>query len=990
MPIALRDNDADHEIRSIITELNDYTRTSATAHGLLKPNDDWFFNLQPADTASGFMQTATEMAQHTNDPDSCLRVAEYMGANRIVLNALGYFYRASVTPSPQERFETFIREGLRNPDTRDSFLDTLEAARDKMIISIVQTMHPTIYHTKFARERETALTATLEQISETISSGGDTLPLIAQAKSHIDALTTGMVAGEQITPDKPVTVAEENTLDRENHEKMRTTFENVIQDFNTAVQTVAATSERRLTEDQAERLRNVKIDPKQLEYRTWAYAADADGRDKATSIELYRGIYRQVKEGDTEYKSRKRDPRENAKDHMNAVSCLLQVAGQDNPAMEGYLGEFGLSDTRILQELDKQKQQELLRELVATDNHFSSDFHDDMETIKAGTIAFNRMFAEKYPQFLEENGLSPYTDLEALKTMKIKNPSPSEPRFMLQKLCNFIADQEVTVTEGEEPARFRISPHSLTYERDRYHRHSQFFSNKLIKDGSNIRDLTDSERRKLLDVIKRLQVLDHAIDQFGNKVADRYQIANFAGAEDFYSTLLLFKQTGIIAVENGQVTSPKLSIQPLLETAEDQAMAPAMFEKLLEDPLVVSYYRALGNKADIMFGYSDGAKSAGNFASEWSIRQNARKLYDIFAAHGIELQVFHGRGRGDSRGGQFDLGQDQRMMDPALARGMRYDETQQSDLPLAGATSQRFEQDMCASTLTGITTAGWEARRSGDNPPYRQDDRIIDELAATSEQTYKTLIYNSEETRKLLGVIHDNPYKSSRAAARNTQPDSLDKIRAITVEYGFNMVDAPLHYIGTKAALEKYINDHPDGIETLKELYHTHPFFQGMMDKTAQGLIDYNPQVFHAYAEAIGITQWADKCIAELDGMRDLVQQVREQTQVQKLAQGPRANPRQNSSDTITSQAALLEQTPLREEEKKFDKMVHALPIAYTIKNGHIQPITEEHNPFRSNDPKTAKTMLLATFGAACRLPAKMLQTPAQTRARVDGMSVVG
>jgi hypothetical protein len=122
--------------------------------------------------------------------------------------------------------------------------------------------------------------------------------LVARAKRVINELVRGLADGRLLTPDEQVTVSGENSIDRRNHKKMRENFEAVIKAYNRALEKSA--DDPNLTADQKARLLASKIDPKHhdpLEYRTWAYAADSDGRDKATSLELYRGIYQRVKDG---------------------------------------------------------------------------------------------------------------------------------------------------------------------------------------------------------------------------------------------------------------------------------------------------------------------------------------------------------------------------------------------------------------------------------------------------------------------------------------------------------------------------------------------------------------------------------------------------------------------------------------------------------------------------------------------------------------------
>ena len=877
-------------------------------------------------------------------------------------------------------------------------------------------------------------------------------------------------------------------LTAKNHVMMKESFREVIDAYNQARKDVADSG--RLNEERSARLRQYELKEDKIEYRTWAFGADADGRNKATSLVLYEGINaheerdKNEDKGGKKFLGRKRDVRENAKDHEDCISCLIQRAYRDSLEFRKFTNEFVAKsgaesiaangngfinpDESILQELRAEDKAEFLKNLIMGSPAIK-DVHLVPPELEADTIAFNQMFVKEYPKFLAaENerrkargreALSEHTELESLKD--IPNSDPHDPENLLHRLAHNISAIPVTVPGRDAPVKFNISTEDLTYNSLPFSPISKMFEGlkkpEITTNGEidketgepkkyfQLRTLENNERRKLLDVVKRLQVMDDAVGKYGNDVADRYQIANFSGASDLYAALLLFKETGIIKVENGKVMtekqlvddgkggkeikiiSPKLSIQPLLETEQDQAHAPKMFDKLLDDDLIKSYYQALGKRADIMLGYSDGAKSAGNFASEWSIRNCARDLKVVFEKHGIKLRVLHGRGRGDSRGGQFEEGQNQRMMDPSLQKDMIYDVTMQSDLPWHMAVSPSFGKDTLAGVITGTITAKREAEVFEDSPALRARiaslDPVIQSLADTSRNEYRRLITkepNVANTMKLLKVAHDNPLKSSRESGRDL---TFEGQRAITVEYGFNMVDAQLHYCGLHKALDTFIasgasvqdkSGHSvSGKRALEVLYDSHPFFHDMMDKTARGLTDFDPNVFRQYAKIAGVENWAEECIAELAGTRELVEDIRHRRETRKSFYGETQpagarsrvkiskvhvaasyGPKLRHEFKSTRQHDKNAEDPLRGYELNLNKKTDALTLALALgKDGEVHPLEDvtarlHYNPFYPDtsgaSKEAAETIRNLTFVTTESNRSRGSLPPASIRAAVD------
>lgn len=91
-----------------------------------------------------------------------------------------------------------------------------------------------------------------------------------------------------------------------------------------------------------------------------------------------------------------------------------------------------------------------------------------------------------------------------------------------------------------------------------------------------------------------------------------------------------------------------IRIVPLFETLADLQHAPAAMDALL----AIDWYRHyMAGRQEVMIGYSDSAKDAGQMAAAWAQYQAQELLTATAEKHGVHLTLFHGRGGTVGRGG---------------------------------------------------------------------------------------------------------------------------------------------------------------------------------------------------------------------------------------------------------------------------------------------------------------------------------------------------
>ena len=118
-----------------------------------------------------------------------------------------------------------------------------------------------------------------------------------------------------------------------------------------------------------------------------------------------------------------------------------------------------------------------------------------------------------------------------------------------------------------------------------------------------------------------------------------YIVSMTRSASDILLPLLLQRECGVAV---------PLRVVPLFETLADLEAAPAITSRILAS---VPYRQAIGDRQEIMIGYSDSAKDAGMLGAAWALYEAQEALAAIAEETSVHLTLFHGRGGTVGRGG---------------------------------------------------------------------------------------------------------------------------------------------------------------------------------------------------------------------------------------------------------------------------------------------------------------------------------------------------
>jgi len=108
---------------------------------------------------------------------------------------------------------------------------------------------------------------------------------------------------------------------------------------------------------------------------------------------------------------------------------------------------------------------------------------------------------------------------------------------------------------------------------------------------------------------------------------------------DVLTVILLLQEVGI---------QYPMRVVPLFETLDDLSGAHQAIDALLSVSWYADYCQG---HQEVMIGYSDSAKDAGQMAAAWAQYSAQEKLVEVAAKHEVKLTLFHGRGGTVGRGG---------------------------------------------------------------------------------------------------------------------------------------------------------------------------------------------------------------------------------------------------------------------------------------------------------------------------------------------------
>ena len=294
-----------------------------------------------------------------------------------------------------------------------------------------------------------------------------------------------------------------------------------------------------------------------------------------------------------------------------------------------------------------------------------------------------------------------------------------------------------------------------------------------------------------------------------------YVISMASKPSDVLSVILLLRESGM--------TFP-MRVVPLFETLDDLTGAPDSMAALYE----VEWYREYcQGRQEVMIGYSDSSKDAGQLMAAWAQYQAQEKLTAVARQYGVHLTLFHGRGGTVGRGG----GPANRaiLSQPPGSVNGSFRITEQGEMIRFKFGLPRLAEQ----SLTLYTTAVIEATLAPPPEPQSAWREIMDWLTQRSLKAYRDVVREDPDFVPYFRQVTPEQALGKLALgsrpARRKPSGGVESLRAIPWIFAWTQMRLMLpSWLGSDVALEEAAQN--GKLPVLREMMRGWPFFRTYVD----------------------------------------------------------------------------------------------------------------------------------------------------------------
>ena len=528
--------------------------------------------------------------------------------------------------------------------------------------------------------------------------------------------------------------------------------------------------------------------------------------------------------------------------NVTADTTLDTLGRMRRSVRKAYLDDLAFLRDHLTQSLDEVPvSDELMQRMQGLDGALAERGADEIYRLAIGQIAV------QLEQDTYSDGEALLADLQVTERSLLANQGAFVARGTLRRLLDKVRlfDLFLVPLDVREDARLhraamdellRAYAMTETY-RDMPEADKQALLRREIQSRRPFFPIDPSFSENTQRIIATWRMIAKAHRIYGRRSIDSV-IASMSTAPSDVLTMLLF------AVEVG--IDQHVDIVPLFETIEDLVAAPAIMETLFTTPEYQAHLQARGHRQQIMLGYSDSNKDGGYLASNWSLYRAQRELAKVCAAHGITLELFHGRGGSIGRGG----GPANRsiLAQPPGSFSGRMKITEQGEV-----IAYRYSNpEIARRHLHQVMSAAMMSLGLQGQEPEPEWLAAMDALCAKGQAAYRSLVYDSPsfltywEQATPINELSRLPI-GSRPARRSR--GGFDTVRAIPWMFSWMQSRAIIpSWYGFGTAVEQFRTEHADGLELLIRMYREWRFFAALIENAELDLAKADMGIAALYA----------------------------------------------------------------------------------------------------------------------------------------------
>ncbi|WP_076657243.1 phosphoenolpyruvate carboxylase [Marinobacter sp. LQ44] len=315
-----------------------------------------------------------------------------------------------------------------------------------------------------------------------------------------------------------------------------------------------------------------------------------------------------------------------------------------------------------------------------------------------------------------------------------------------------------------------------------------------------------------------------------------YVISMASKPSDVLNVILLLREAGM---------KFPMRVVPLFETLSDLQGAPDSMAALYQ----VDWYREYcQGRQEVMIGYSDSSKDAGQLMAAWAQYQAQEKLTQVARQYGVHLTLFHGRGGTVGRGG----GPANRaiLSQPPGSVNGSFRITEQGEMI-------RFKfglPRLAVQSLTLYTTAVIEATLAP--PPQPEDSwrEMMDWLTERSLKSYREVVRENPDFVPYFRQVTPETALGKLALgsrpARRKATGGVESLRAIPWIFAWTQMRLMLpSWLGSDVALEEAARH--QRLPELREMMRGWPFFRTYVDMLEMVLAKADLRIASYYEQTL-------------------------------------------------------------------------------------------------------------------------------------------
>ncbi|MFO1323395.1 MAG: phosphoenolpyruvate carboxylase [Burkholderiales bacterium] len=335
---------------------------------------------------------------------------------------------------------------------------------------------------------------------------------------------------------------------------------------------------------------------------------------------------------------------------------------------------------------------------------------------------------------------------------------------------------------------------------------------------------------------------------FGAAALPNYVISKCQSVSDLLEVGVLLKEVGLLRGE-----SLAMNVVPLFETIADLTNCGAIMRDAFALPLYRRLLAGRGDWQEVMLGYSDSNKDGGYLTANWALYRAEIRLVDAFAAHGVRLRLFHGRGGTVGRGGGPSY--EAILAQPAgsVTGGLRV--TEQGEI----IASKYSDPELGRRNLEALVAATMEASLAdAEQIGARAADfhRALDELSAFALAAYRALVYETpgfvEYFRGATPIAEIAELNIGSRPASRTASTKIEDLRAIPWVFSWGQCRLMLPgWYGFGTAVDAWLAGRANGVTLLQEMHASWPFFRSVLSNMAMVLAKTDLAIASRYAEMV-------------------------------------------------------------------------------------------------------------------------------------------